>query len=170
MALFLSSIYVIDRLKTYLQSKNIPLKQCQYNYSNCLTRVSLLRAVNDTRSRVPKMQAAFPRRTATDRRWRRHVVEQGSLLTSAICRPTFFATISACSPHIRQTSRLRWEQSWHQRWCLHTWHSCRVLPRKLQTQPVYCWPWNYVHSCRKIYKEYFVTSDANCPMLSRCTS
>jgi len=53
---------------------------------------------------VSKIQAAFPRSTAIDRRWRRNVVERGSLLTSAISRPSSFTKLIACSPHTPDVS------------------------------------------------------------------
>ena len=54
--------------------------------------------------KVPKMHTAFPRWTATDNRWRRNVVERGSLLTSAIRPSDLRHQDSAYSPHTPDVS------------------------------------------------------------------
>ena len=61
--------------------------------------------------KVSKIHAAFPRWTATDKRRRRNVVERGSLLTSAIRRPTSVTKTSACSPHTPDVSMTKGTKS-----------------------------------------------------------
>jgi hypothetical protein len=71
--------------------------------------IQLLVIVND-QLKCPRMQKAFLRCTATEMRWRKHMVKRGSWVTAAIWRSMSFTRLIVClpqTPDISMTNEMK---------------------------------------------------------------